>query len=482
MNTKVSHLRLRHNTWYCEMLIPKDVKHFFGNKTKFHKTTGYKTDQIKLAEIVAKKMVFEWKSQIKQARSNSNDPIFNSALSLRRILKEFEHFDKTNLPKDFPKELHIEEFKDQILDAVNEEIEEIKNKSGIEVAEEVSNVTFGKRRYLKSLIDDWEQNELSRRLKPKTVDGRKSNIELICQSFPTIDRLFKEDSVKTWLLTLHSSGKYTASRIGKICDAGESFYNYLVDIGEIRNLNINKPISSPFVIPKNLRIGKNSKSKQRYYKQEWIPLTIDEVICCYQEALKKGNDQQLVDLIQIGAYTGMRIEEICSLKIDDIDMKKGSLQVSDSKTHAGEREVPIHSKLIPRIKELVKNSEDGYLISGLTTNKYDDRSNAVGKRFGRLKSSLGFPPLKVFHSIRKTVGTTFENEEVLENIVADIIGHDKPRVTYGSYSSGATLKVKKQKIELLNYDWNKRVKSPLKIEEDKNKKEELRLRKINKSR
>jgi len=122
------------------------------------------------------------------------------------------------------------------------------------------------------------------------------------------------------------------------------------------------------------------------------------------------------------------------------------------------------------------------LISGLTFNKYENKSNALGKRFGRLKSSLGFSSLQVFHSIRKTVATTFENKEVLENIVADIIGHDKPRITYGSYSSGTTLKVKKQKIELLNYDWNKKVKSPLKIEEDKNKKEEQRLTKINKSR
>jgi hypothetical protein len=464
------------------MLIPKDVKHLFGNKTKFYKTTGFKTDQIKLAEIESKKLVYKWKREVNEARSTSTDPNFNDALSLRKRLKEFELFDKTNLPKDFPRELDIEEFKDQIIDSIHEEIKEIEKKSGVEVAEEVTNIAFGKRRYLKNSIEDWENKELLRRLKPKTVDGRKSNIELICQTFPTIDRLFKEDSVKTWLVSLHSSGKYTASRIGKICDAGKSFYTYLVDIGEIKNLQINQSISNPFVIPKHLRIGKNRKSKQQYYKQEWIPLTVDEVICCYQEAVKKGDDQQLVDLIQIGSYTGMRIEEICSLKINDIDIKNGSIKVSDSKTYSGIREVPIHSKLKQRVKELIRNSEDGYLISGLTFNKYENKSNALGKRFGRLKSSLGFSSLQVFHSIRKTVATTFENKEVLENIVADIIGHDKPRITYGSYSSGTTLKVKKQKIELLNYDWNKRVKSPLKIEEDKNRKEELRLTKINKSR
>ena len=474
------YLRLVHNTWYCELVIPKDVKHFFGNKTKFHKTTGCKSDQTKLAEIQAMKMVYEWKREIKQARSNSNDPIFNNALSLRRYIKEYESYDKTNLPKDFPKELDIELFKDQVLDSVLEEIEEIEKESGIEVANDISNVAFGKRSYLKNLISDWEVNELSRRLEPKTVDGRKSNLNLICQTFPTIDRLFKEDSIKNWLISLHSSGQYTASRIGKICDAGKSFYNYLEEIGEFKGYQTTHLLSNPFIVPKQLRIGKNRKSKQQYYKKEWIPLTVDEVICCYQEVFNKGDDQQLLDLIQIGAYTGMRIEEICSLKIDDIDIKLGSFKVTDSKTISGIREVPIHSKLKIRIKQLIKNSEDGYLISGLTMNKYQDRSNAIGKRFGRLKTGLGFPSLKVFHSIRKTVSTTFENNEVLENIVADIIGHDKPRMTYGKYSSGTNLKIKQEKIELLNYDWTRRVKSPVQLLKDKEKKELNRIKSLSK--
>jgi len=35
-----------------------------------------------------------------------------------------------------------------------------------------------------------------------------------------------------------------------------------------------------------------------------------------------------------------------------------------------------------------ESTKDGYVLSGLTTNKYGDRSNAIGKRFGRLKRDL----------------------------------------------------------------------------------------------
>ena len=47
----------------------------------------------------------------------------------------------------------------------------------------------------------------------------------------------------------------------------------------------------------------------------------------------------------------------------------------------------------------------------------------------------------VFSPIRKTVVTVLGNLGVLENLAADIVGHEKPRITYGLYSGGATLEV-----------------------------------------
>ena len=91
------------------------------------------------------------------------------------------------------------------------------------------------------------------------------------------------------------------------------------------------------------------------------------------------------------------------------------------------------------------------MLSGLTFNKFGDRSNAIGKRFGRLKKTLGFGPEHVFHSIRKTVATQFENAHVPENVAADILGHDKPTMTYGVYSGGASLETRLTAIEALSY-------------------------------
>ena len=84
-------------------------------------------------------------------------------------------------------------------------------------------------------------------------------------------------------------------------------------------------------------------------------------------------------------------------------------------------------------------------------NKYGDRSNAVGKRFGRLKNELGFEKQYVFHSIRKTVVMILENAGVPKNVVADIVGHEKTTMTYGLYSGGLSLVVKHEVLNKLAY-------------------------------
>jgi hypothetical protein len=37
------------------------------------------------------------------------------------------------------------------------------------------------------------------------------------------------------------------------------------------------------------------------------------------------------------------------------------------------------------------------------------------------------------------------------NVAADILGHEKPRITYNVYSGGAMLEVKREALEKLRY-------------------------------
>ena len=101
-------------------------------------------------------------------------------------------------------------------------------------------------------------------------------------------------------------------------------------------------------------------------------------------------DSTLADLIRLAAFTGCRIEALCSLKIQNVADDR--FEVLDSKSEAGWRTIPIHNDIKQVIARLIGTATGPYLISGLSFNKYGDRSNAIGKRFGRLKTRLGYGP------------------------------------------------------------------------------------------
>jgi integrase len=151
-------------------------------------------------------------------------------------------------------------------------------------------------------------------------------------------------------------------------------------------------------------------------------------------------------------FTGCRIEEICQLKVEGVSTIDGveCFTIDDSKNPNGYRSVPIHTKLKPLVKKLLKESTNGYLISDLTFNKYEDRSNAVGKRFGHLKTSLGFPKkTKVFHTIRNCVITQLMASSP-RHIIKDLVGHEKGDQTE-AYTAQTDMKTLKKTVELIRY-------------------------------
>jgi integrase len=103
---------------------------------------------------------------------------------------------------------------------------------------------------------------------------------------------------------------------------------------------------------------------------------------------------------------------------------------------------------LPLINRLLKNPQaGGFLLPTTASNKYDERGTPAGKLFGRIKTKLNFGEEYRFHSIRKTVATLFERAECPEGIAADILGHDKPTMSYGTYSAGSSEQQKKGWLE-----------------------------------
>ncbi|ARA80370.1 MULTISPECIES: site-specific integrase [Pseudomonas syringae group] len=181
-----------------------------------------------------------------------------------------------------------------------------------------------------------------------------------------------------------------------------------------------------------------------------------EQIFAKAKEIKGKNRQHLMDAIRIGAFTGMRIEEICQLEIHrDLVDDEGvyCISLDDGKTRSSVRKVPVHPDLLPIIERLKKNSKDGFLVPSPAGNKYGIRSDFLSKAFGRLKTSMGFNEQYVFHSFRGTVITQLQRAGVPELTIKCIVGHETGEVTWDIYSDGASPAQKFDGIKKLKYDF-----------------------------
>ncbi|WP_020181846.1 tyrosine-type recombinase/integrase [Methylotenera sp. 1P/1] len=408
-----NNIELRANTWYAVLIIPKDVRETLG-KFKFFKTL--KTTSKKEACRLALPLVALWKAQIEEARGNTG-AVHNEALRWKGYLASAQG-------------VVLDVLEEQLLDKAKE----LEVKHDLEHAEDFYQVATGKRTPLDTHYENWVA-QIS--LVPKTKDQTVKDVETFLKQFKSIEKVTKLE-VKRWIDGLQADGN-SVGTANRMLISARNYWGYL---RRIEAVSINdEPLSLKGLLPPAKKLSKKG----------YIPFEPASIVNLWRAALS-SNDQSLADLIYIGAYTGARIEEICSLKLVNINID--SFKIVNSKTKAGVREIPIHSDLKETFKRLREESTDGYLLSGLTFNKYGDRSNNVGKRFGKLKTSLGYTGTHVFHSIRKTFVTLLENAGITEGVTADIVGHEKKTMTYGLYSGGNSLAIKKAAIEKVQYQFN----------------------------
>ncbi len=147
----------------------------------------------------------------------------------------------------------------------------------------------------------------------------------------------------------------------------------------------------------------------------------------------------LPDLMRVAALSGMRIEEICQLRVSDC--ADDNFHIWQGKTANAIRDVPIHSELV----ELVERRSEGkkgedFLFHELpdTPETRDTRSDPASKRFTRYRRLAGVderPNDKAksnvdFHSFRRTFirmardALSIANGSFTPWTLADVVGHD----------------------------------------------------------
>ena len=177
---------------------------------------------------------------------------------------------------------------------------------------------------------------------------------------------------------------YAMNTIDVILEDMSSFFNWAEGSGLIRH-NPVTGVSKVIPRPKGKSINDLAN----------LPYT-HEMLQRWFEHIK--DEQTILVISAIALYSGMRLDEICSLKKADLD--EDCFLVTNGKTGSSIRKIPIHKILIPLVKGLHDSSSHDYLIEGLKS-YHGDRSHYVGKIMTTRRKQLGFEKRKyTFHSFR----------------------------------------------------------------------------------
>ena len=132
----------------------------------------------------------------------------------------------------------------------------------------------------------------------------------------------------------------------------------------------------------------------------------------------------------------MRLNEICSLKLADLKKEHGVwyFDVTNAKTEAGDRRVPVHSVLIKLgLLKCAQKLEGECLFPALKPGGPDaKRSWYLSKAFGAYRKRLQVirmdnagRDLVDFHSFRRSAIGCLETARVPQSEAAQVVGHER---------------------------------------------------------
>jgi integrase len=416
----------RGENYSARLAIPKALRPILG-RNEFKKSLG--TTNKKEAELLAAPLVLRWKKLTEEARV---DGATAKAKALRRTLSDTKASDLIDEDgaMEVVRGIIIEDAIEKTI-LGGRDINSIDTKSDRAAAKAFYDIASGQVVTLDDYVDGWVAS--ISHLKDRTINQMQRDVVSFLKE--ETSHIPTRETIAAWIRASKPSGVKSIKR--KLGSLG-SFWEYLLVEGVVTDL-------SPFQGHKLPRDVSKTKPIRRAFGN-------DECLALMAKAAS-GKDTVLADLITLGLYTGARIEELCRLRVDDIITEDNyrALRIAKSKTQAGTRTVPLHPAITVLVDRLAADSKDGYLVFSKSKNQYDERSTGLSRRFGRLKSSLGYGSELVFHSLRKTVTTKLEQAGVSEGIAADIVGHEKQTITYGLYSGGTSMAQKMEAISKITY-------------------------------
>lgn len=149
------------------------------------------------------------------------------------------------------------------------------------------------------------------------------------------------------------------------------------------------------------------------------------------ELWKRADDPAVQEVLML-IYSGLRVGEFLALTAGDVDIEARFVYIRRSKTAAGRRKVPIHSRTLSFWKDR-KEQAGEFLIPVNAASRPDPRYKRYKERFFRVFDSAGLQR-HLPHDTRHTTASMLHAAGVNPYEVKLILGHATADITEGIYT------------------------------------------------
>jgi integrase/recombinase XerD len=279
-----------------------------------------------------------------------------------------------------------------------------------------------------SLIEDGKS--------PKTIESYVGDIKAFKEFLESKGVEFNGTLQRFYVVSYKNflvESNYEVATINKKINSIHALNRYLVATGEMKEIVVENSKD-------RVKIAYGSEKQVEVYSDK----EVDRILFYIQNESKVSKRNKVIVMLLL--YTGVRVSELCSIKIKDIDFLNYSIKIYGK---GGKfREVPLKFDLADVIKEYIKDrdyslKDSEYLVIG---QRGALRRDAINTMLERLTEEIGMINKLKPHTFRHTFCTRLINRGVPISTVSKLAGHSSVDTTATFYINSS----REEKLKAVN--------------------------------
>ena len=279
-----------------------------------------------------------------------------------------------------------------------------------------------------SLIEDGKS--------PKTIESYVGDIKAFKEFLESKGVEFNGTLQRFYVVSYKNflvESNYEVATINKKINSIHALNRYLVATGEMKEIVVENSKD-------RVKIAYGSEKQVEVYSDK----EVDRILFYIQNESKVSKRNKVIVMLLL--YTGVRVSELCSIKIKDIDFLNYSIKIYGK---GGKfREVPLKFDLADVIKEYIKDrdyslKDSEYLVIG---QRGALRRDAINTMLERLTEEIGMINKLKPHTFRHTFCTRLINRGVPILTVSKLAGHSSVDTTATFYINSS----REEKLKAVN--------------------------------